>query len=62
MSKYSVEMSVSVEIDGDDLNDANNTAEEFMARLHQFIRASEFQGWVSLIEVVDLGESAKWLK
>lgn len=57
MTKYSVEMSVSVEIDADDLHDASNTGEEFVAELQQFIRASKYQGWVSVIEVVDLGEA-----
>ena len=57
MPKYSAEVSVAIEIDADEIDTANNLTEEFMAELHQFIRASKYQGWVSLIELVDLGEA-----
>jgi len=54
MSKYSLEIAISVETDATDLDDATDTAENFMAELDKFIKASEYQGWVSLVEVVEL--------
>jgi len=61
MAKYSLEISVSVETDATDLDDATDTAENFMAELDKFIKNNQHnfinQGWVSLIEVVELEES-----
>jgi len=56
MPKYSLEIAISVETDATDLDDATDTAENLMAELHNLIRNSQYQGWVNLIEVIDLGE------
>ena len=56
MAKYSLEIALSVETDAVDVDDATDTAENLMAELHKLIRNSQYQGWVSLVEVVDLGE------
>lgn len=61
MDKYSLEISVSVETDATDLDDATDTAENFMAELGKFIKNNQHnfinQVWVNLIAVVELEES-----
>lgn len=56
MAKYSLEIALSVETDAVDVDDATDIAENLMAELQNLIRNSEYQGWVNLVEVVDLGE------
>jgi len=63
MAKYEIEIAITVETDATDLDDATDTAENFMAELHKFIKNNQHnfinQGWVSLVEVVDLEESER---
>jgi len=54
MNKYSVELSVAVEVSATDTDEARKSAEKFMVELKDFIRNSDYQGWVNLIEVVEL--------
>lgn len=54
MNKYSVELSVAVEVSATDTDEATKSAEKFMVELKDFIRNSDYQGWITLLEVVEL--------
>jgi hypothetical protein len=54
VNKYSIELAVAIEVVATDTDEATKSAEKFMAELKDFIRNSDYQGWINLIEVVEL--------
>lgn len=56
MAKYSIELGISVETDADELDDATDTAHDLIDQLRHLIKSQMYQGWIDLIEIVELGE------
>jgi hypothetical protein len=54
MTKYSIELGISVETDADDLDDATDTAQDLIDQLRHLIQSQMFQGWIDLIEIIEL--------